>query len=103
MKLAGGQDEVEDVAILGEGACAAAGLDDDGRIGFDRRAHDGLDLFHIVDVECADAVTALGGLVEELPHGYEGHGKFSFELAPMPAALKNLRRYATRAAWLRRQ
>ena len=69
IQLAGRQDEVKEEAVLGEGAGAAAGLDDDRRIGFLGRRHDGLNLFHIVDVECADAVTALGGLVEELPHG----------------------------------
>ena len=63
------QDEVKEVAILGKGARAAAGLDDDRGVGLLGRAHDGLNLFHIVDVECADAVTALGGLVEKLPHG----------------------------------
>ena len=64
IELGGGLDELEEVKVLGELAGAAAGLDDDGRPGFLGRRHDGLDLFHIVDVECADAVTALGGLVE---------------------------------------
>ena len=69
IQLRGRQDQVKQVAVLGELARAAAGLDDDRRVGFLGRRHDGLNLFHIVDVECADAVTALGGLVEELPHG----------------------------------
>jgi hypothetical protein len=69
VEFGGGLDELEEVEILGKLARAAAGLDDDGRLGFLGRSHDGLNLFHIVDVECADAVTALGGLVEELPHG----------------------------------
>ena len=60
---------LKEIAVLGELARAAAGLDDDRRPGFLGRCHDGLNLFHIVDVECADAVTALGGLVEQLPHG----------------------------------
>ena len=59
---------MEEVAVLGEGARAAAGLDDDRRLGLLGRLHDGLNLFHVVDVEGADAVSALGGLVEELPH-----------------------------------
>jgi len=62
-------DQLEEVEILRESARAAADLDDDRGLGFPGRGHDGLDLFHIVDVECTDAVTALGGLVEELPHG----------------------------------
>ena len=32
-----------------------------------RRLHDRLDLLHVVDVEGADAVAAVGGGVEELP------------------------------------
>ena len=64
IEFRGRLNELEEVKILGKLARAAAGLDDDGRAGFLGRDHDGLDLFHIVDVECADAVTALGGLVE---------------------------------------
>ncbi len=69
IQFAGGQNQVVEVAVLGKLARAAAGLDDDRRIRLLRGLHDGLNLFHIVDVECADAVTALGGLVEQLPHG----------------------------------
>ena len=69
VELCRGLDEPEEVEILGKLARAAAGLDDDRGLGFLGRHHDGLNLFHIVDVECADAVTALGGLVEKLPHG----------------------------------
>ena len=64
IELGRGLDQLEEVEILGELAGAAAGLHDDRRLGFLGRGHDGLNLFHIVDVECADAVTALGGLVE---------------------------------------
>ena len=69
IELGGRLDQVEEIEVLGKLARAAAGLDDDRRLGFLGRPHDGLNLFHIVDVECADAVTALGGLVEQLPHG----------------------------------
>ncbi len=69
IQFAGRQNQVIEVAVLGVGARPAAGLDDDRRLGLLRRLHDGLNLFHIVDVECADAITALGGLVEQLPHG----------------------------------
>jgi hypothetical protein len=69
IKLAGSQNQVKEIAVLRKLARAAAGLNDDGRAGFLRRFHDRLNLFHIVDVERADAVTALGGLVEQLPHG----------------------------------
>ena len=69
IEFAGCQDEVKEVTVLRKLAGAAAGLDDDRRLSFLRGLHDGLNLFHIVDVESADAVTALGGLVEELTHG----------------------------------
>jgi hypothetical protein len=36
--------------------------------------HDGLDLFQVVDVEGRQAVAVFGGVVEQLAHGYEGHG-----------------------------
>jgi hypothetical protein len=45
-------------------ARAAAGLDNDRRLGFPGRLHDRLDLFHIVDVERANSVTALGRFIE---------------------------------------
>jgi hypothetical protein len=69
IELAGGKDQVIEIAVLRKLARATAGLDDDGRLGLLRRFHNGLNLVHIVNVECADAVTAFGGLVEELPHG----------------------------------
>ena len=69
IEFVGGQDQVIEVVVLREGAGAAAGLDDDRRLGFLRGLHDGLNLFHVVDVERADAVTAFGGLVEKLPSG----------------------------------
>ena len=68
IKLAGGQNQMKEIAVLRKLPRAAAGLDDDRRFGFVGRAHDGLNLFHVVHVEGADAVAALGGLVEELPH-----------------------------------
>ena len=69
IEFGGCLDEPEEIEVFGKLASTAAGLDNDRRLGFAGRGHDGLNLFHIVDVECADAVTALGGLVEELPHG----------------------------------
>ena len=69
IQLGGGLNQLEEVEVLGKGARAAAGLDDDRRLGLLGGHHDGLNLLHIVDVERADAVSALGSLVEELPHG----------------------------------
>ena len=50
--------------VLRIGAGAAAGLNDNRRLGFARRLHDGLNLLHVVDVEGTNAVSALGGLVQ---------------------------------------
>jgi hypothetical protein len=36
--------------------------------------HDRLHLLQVVDVEGRDAVAVLGGMVEQLAHGDEGHG-----------------------------
>ena len=69
----GRQHQVMQVPVLRVGARAAAGLDDHGRLGFARRLHDRLDLLHVVDVERANAVTALGRLVQKLPHRDHWH------------------------------
>jgi hypothetical protein len=54
--------------VIGVSPRAAARLNDDGRLGLARRFHDRLNLFQVVDVECANTVTAFGSLVENLPH-----------------------------------
>jgi ribosomal protein bL25 (Ctc-form) len=52
---------------------AAAGLDEDRRLRLFGGLHDGLDLLHVVDVESADAVTALQGFFEDLTTRNERH------------------------------
>ena len=64
-----GLDQLEKIEVLGKRARAAAGLDDHRRLGLPGGHHDGLNLLHVVHVERADTVSALGSLVEELPHG----------------------------------
>ncbi len=49
---------------------AAAGLDNHRAVGVVGGLHDGLDLLHVVDVECANAITAFCGLIQNLSHGY---------------------------------
>ena len=66
-------DQLEEVEILGKRARAAAGLHDHRRLGLPGRHHDGLNLLHVVHVERADAVSALGSFIEELPHGNKRH------------------------------
>ena len=43
--------------------------------------HDGAHLLQVVDVEGGDAVAVLGGVVQQLTHGNQGHGRFSSCLA----------------------
>jgi hypothetical protein len=62
----GGQDEVAEVFGPGVRDRAARGLHDDGRLDLLRARDDALELLHVVDVERPDAVSALGGFVEDL-------------------------------------
>ena len=59
--------------IVGVGARAPRGLDDDGRIDGSRRLHDRKPLLHVVDVESRHAVAVLGGMIEQLPQRYSCH------------------------------
>ncbi len=68
IELRGRQHQVIKEAVLRVSARAAAGLNDDRRLGFPSRFHDGLNLFHVVDVERANSVAALGGFVQKLAH-----------------------------------
>ncbi len=62
--------------VVGVGARAARGLDDDRRINRIGRRHDRQRLLHVVDVEGGHAVVVLGGMVEKLAEGDAGHGRF---------------------------
>jgi hypothetical protein len=53
---------------------AGGGLHDDRRVDRVGRGHDGLHLFQVVDVESRDAVAVFSGVVQQLAHGYDGHG-----------------------------
>jgi hypothetical protein len=68
------QDQVLDERLARILARAGAGLQDHRRAGFLRGRHHGLHLFEVVDVERRDAVAVLGGVVQQLAHGDEGHG-----------------------------
>ena len=59
--------------VVGVGARAARGLDDDGRIDGRRRLHDREALLHVVDVECRHAVAVLGGMIQQLPQRNSCH------------------------------
>ena len=70
IQLGGRDHEVAQVVVLGVGAGAAGGLDDDGGVGLLGRFHDGLDLFHVVDVEGRQPVAVLGRVVQQGAHRY---------------------------------
>src|SRR6185437_863204 len=84
------------IAVLGKSAGAAAGLHDHGRFGLLGRCHDGLNLLHIIDVECAYAVAAFGGFVEELPRGDKRHGNSPLDSLPNRLRKRQSRRKAAR-------
>jgi len=66
---------------------AAARLDDHRAVRVVRGLHDRLDLFHVVDVERANAIVAFGRFIKYLSHGYEWHNACSPRgmAAPFPA------------------
>jgi hypothetical protein len=72
--LDGGLDQVAQEGFAGIFARAGRALHDDRAAGFVGGFHDGAHLFQVVDVEGGQAVAVFGGVVEQLAHGYEGHG-----------------------------
>ena len=64
VQFRGREHQVIQEFVLRIGARTAAGLNDHRRLGFASRFHDGLNLFHVVDVEGANAVAALGRFVQ---------------------------------------
>src|SRR5439155_17248382 len=73
--------------VVGIGARAAAGLDDDGRVHRVCRLQDRQTLLHIVDVEGRHAVAVLGGVIEKLSQGNAGHRLYRF-LSGIPSRLR---------------
>ena len=65
----GGDHQVIQEPVVRVLARATAGLNNDRRLGFPGCFHNGLDLLQVVDVERANAIPALGCLVEDLSHG----------------------------------
>src|SRR5262249_25135024 len=75
VQLGRGQHQVPQVGVLRVAAGAATRLDDHGGVNLLGRLHDGLDLFHVVDVERGQAVVVGGGVVQEQPHRHQRHRK----------------------------
>ena len=68
VELDSGQHQVTQISVLGIAAGAAGGLDDDRALGLAGSFHDGLDLFHVVDIQGGYAITVFGGMVEQDTH-----------------------------------
>ena len=68
------EDEVAQERRTGVFAGTGRGLHDHWRVGLVGRFHDGAHLLQVVDVEGRDAVTVLGGVVQQLAHADQSHG-----------------------------
>ena len=68
-----GQDQVTQERLAGVGTRTGRTLQNHRAVGRSGGLHDGLDLFHIVDVESRQAVTIFGGVVEQLTQGNQSH------------------------------
>jgi hypothetical protein len=66
-------DEMHKVEVAGESTGARGRLEDDGRAGRVGSLNDCLNLHHGIHVERREAVSALGGSVEQRTHRYESH------------------------------
>ena len=76
----GGEHQVAQEHVVRVLTRAAAGLDDHRRVGFLRRFHDGLDLFHVVDIERGQTVIVLGGVVTQFAQGNHRHASIHLSL-----------------------
>ena len=75
-----GIDQVLQNDVIGIGARAAAGLDDDRGIHGISGLKDRQTLFHIVDVEGGHAIALLGGVIEKLSQCDPGHPALPYRL-----------------------
>ncbi len=69
-----GIDQVAQKRFAGIFAGAGRRLHDDRAVQGIGGSHDGLHLLQIVDVERRDAIAVFSSMVQQLTHGYEGHG-----------------------------
>ncbi len=68
-----GQDQVAQEGLAGIGTRTGGTLQDHRGIHGSSGLHDGLNLFHVVDVERGQAIAVFGGMVEQLTKGNQGH------------------------------
>ena len=74
----GSLDQLHQVVVVRIGAGALGDLEDDRGLLLGAGFGDALDDFHIVDIERADGVAAVVGLLEHFGRGYERHNNSSF-------------------------
>ena len=77
IQLGSRQHQVLQVRVLRVRAGAAGRLDDHRGIRLLGRLHDGLDLLHVIDVQCGDAIVVLGRVIQERPQGNQRHVTYS--------------------------
>jgi len=77
VRLDRGQDQMAQERLAGVGTRPGRALQDHRAVGGGGGLHDGLDLFHVVDVEGRQAVAVFGGMVEQLTQGNQSHLGFS--------------------------
>ena len=81
--LNGSLNEVPQEGLSGVLSRARTGLHDHRGIHGIGRRQNGLDLFQVVHVKGGNAVTVLGGVVEQLPQGHQGHLRTPFGERPL--------------------
>ena len=69
----GGLHQLDQIGVVGIGAGALGDLEDQGSVDLFGRFGDALDDLHVVDIERADGVTAVIGLLEHFGGGYQWH------------------------------
>ena len=76
----GSLDQLHEVRVVGVGTSALGNLQDDGRLQLAGSFGDALNDLHVVDVESADGVAAVVGLLEHFGCCYESHWNQSFHI-----------------------
>ena len=71
--LLGSLDELDEIGVVGVGACAAGDLQNDGGLDLSGSLGDALNDLHVVDVESAYGIAALIRLAEHFFCGYDRH------------------------------
>ncbi len=74
IEFRGGQHQVTQVGVLRVRAGSARCLNDHWRIRFFSRLHDRLNLFHVVDIECSNAVIVFSSVIKDDAKRNQWHG-----------------------------